>query len=273
MFRHAVTILVVLAAGLTCLSGRTWTLAADQETFDGDLVRYRGGTVMIKLQAGGNAMYPIEAFSEADRAFIREQFPDGDRRVDPRRRPANYENARLAEDGFIDYSPTETDTTESGRQADASEDPSQPALPHLSGIRVGAPPPELDVYPQGSPDPIPLADYRGQLVLIIFWSPGDSASMQAMPFLVDMYERYAARGVEFVGIAMERSRTTLNRTEAQLGITFPARQDRAQQISRAWGVSYLPTFVLIDQNGVVVRDNLRFTEVEPSLRKYLGLDG
>ena len=254
------------------LSARSWTLLDRQgTTIEAELVSFKNGTVILKKDAGGKVLYQIDAFSEADRAYILQRFPDGE--AVKRKSRTTYGKARLAEDGFIDFEPElNRETGQKKAQAETPTATGLAPLPHLRGLRLGAPAPKLEVYPQGSPDPIPLNNYRGQLVLVIFWSPRDAASMDSMPYLVDIYTRYADKGIEFVGIGMEQSRPTLNQTEKQLGITFPARQDRAQQIAGSWGVTYLPTMVLIDQNGIVVRDNLRLVEVEPEIRKYLGLD-
>ncbi len=144
-------------------------------------------------------------------------------------------------------------------------------LPPLRNYAIGDFPPNTHFYRQGSTEFIPLHDLRGKLVLVHFWAPRDPASVNAMPIIVDLYKRYHPLGLEIVAVAVEKQRPVMNQMEEKLGIVWPTAQDRGS-IYKAWGVSYLPALILIDQNGRIARHNLRVTETESVVRSYLGLN-
>lgn len=254
--RISLLVLFSLSLVFTCLA-ETWTLREGQ-TLEAELLSYRRGTVILQKPGGGKLLYQIDRFVEADQERIRMAFPEEavpEKKADPK--PENKAPA--------------TPHVNPEKPLAIPEKESKPPLPHLLNTSIGERPPPFQFYPQGEPDPLELEDYRGNLVLVHFWSPRSSVSMESLPYLVKLQEAYGSLGLKFVSIAIEPNRAVMNNVEQQVGLTWPAAIDRSQKISNAWGIQMLPTFALIDQNGFIVSDNARVSEIEGVIRGYLGL--
>ncbi len=71
--------IVVWAVGSGTLAGRSWTTTEGEE-FEADLVRYKNGIVILKKSEGGNTMLSLGKLSGADQEYVREKYPEGDRK-------------------------------------------------------------------------------------------------------------------------------------------------------------------------------------------------
>jgi thiol-disulfide isomerase/thioredoxin len=101
---------------------------------------------------------------------------------------------------------------------------------------------------------------RGKLVLVDFWSTTCIPCLHTIPHLKILQDKYGWAGLEVLGIANEKGRsdeekahkvagaaTRLNTNYRLLldgGDTCPVRRD--------FGVQYLPTLVLLDENGWIL---------------------
>jgi peroxiredoxin len=71
------------------------------------------------------------------------------------------------------------------------------------------------------------------------------------PFLERLYQRYSGDGATFVGISQDDARVTKEFAK-EFGVTLPILLDEAQKnypVSNAYGLTSVPTFFLIEQDG------------------------
>lgn len=235
--------------------GDTWRLKNGSE-LQGEVMSFRNGMVVLST-AGGRQLLQIEAFMEEDQERIRKAFPGGDRA----QRPPPPERKK-------------PDTPAKPEKEPGKEVPEAPArdqLPHLRYTSIGDYPPEFQVTSPGSPTAVDFRSFRGRLVLVHFWSPRVEVSLQTLPELVKLHEKYSPMGLQMVDIALERNRPTVVNIRRQAGITWPGAVDRDQKLSNAFGIQMLPTVVLVNHAGVIVSDNRRISEIEAEIRKHMGL--
>ena len=95
-----------------------------------------------------------------------------------------------------------------------------------------------------------LADHRGKPVLMEVFASWCGACERAAPMVDDMYKEAAAQGVVFVGVSLDDDAKAAERVKQSWPISYPVVVDDGQ-VSRGYGVSLLPTFVLIDRDGTV----------------------
>lgn len=105
-------------------------------------------------------------------------------------------------------------------------------------------------------EPTTLAEQRGKVVLVHFWTFGCSNCVNVRPHVKAWYERYRDRGFEIVGVhtpelAFERDVDNVRRAVADAGITFPVAVDPDFRTWDAYGNRYWPAFYFVDRAGHV----------------------
>jgi DNA-binding beta-propeller fold protein YncE len=104
--------------------------------------------------------------------------------------------------------------------------------------------------------PIDLAQLRGKVVLLDFWTYGCINCMHILRDLKTLQERFADElvviGVHSPKFTNERSAENLKRILIRYEIEHPVANDADHQIWRRYGVQFWPTRVIIDPAGNVV---------------------
>jgi cytochrome c biogenesis protein CcmG, thiol:disulfide interchange protein DsbE len=120
---------------------------------------------------------------------------------------------------------------------------------------VGKPAPDfaLDVIHGGSPgDRVRLADSKGHPVLIDFWASWCEACRVEAPSLDAIGRRYGARGLVVVGVATSDQPGAAAHFATSHRLSYPIVYDADDRTATLYGVSSLPTLVVVDANGNVV---------------------
>jgi cytochrome c biogenesis protein CcdA/thiol-disulfide isomerase/thioredoxin len=104
--------------------------------------------------------------------------------------------------------------------------------------------------------PLTLAELRGKVVLIDFWTYTCINCLRTLPYLESWYSKYASDGFEIVGIetpefAFEHDASNVSNAISSLGIKYPVVQDNNMATWNAWGNQYWPAEFLIDATGQV----------------------
>jgi thiol-disulfide isomerase/thioredoxin len=104
--------------------------------------------------------------------------------------------------------------------------------------------------------PITLAELRGKIVLLDFWTFCCINCHHVLPDLARLEEKYhdalVVIGVHTAKFAAERDTENIRRKVAEYRIRHPVVNDANQVIWRRFGVNSWPTLVLIDATGQVV---------------------
>ena len=114
--------------------------------------------------------------------------------------------------------------------------------------------PELATGDWINSEPLKLADLRGRVVLIDFWTFGCYNCRNTLPFLNDWNERYREKGLTIIGVHSpefdeERKVENLRRQISSLGIGYPVVTDNDYQTWNAYKVEAWPTVFLLDKRG------------------------
>jgi cytochrome c biogenesis protein CcmG/thiol:disulfide interchange protein DsbE len=101
-------------------------------------------------------------------------------------------------------------------------------------------------------DPITLSQLRGNIVLIDFWSSWCPPCRQEAPALMAAYEQYRELGVEFVGIAIWDSDTSVKQFIDDHRVIYPNGLDSDGSIAIDYGLTGIPEKYLVDREGLLI---------------------
>jgi thiol-disulfide isomerase/thioredoxin len=125
------------------------------------------------------------------------------------------------------------------------------ARPHTSGR--DAPNVGFQRFGGGS---VALQSLRGKVVLVDFWGTFCPPCVAEMPVLVKLVREYEPRGLVFVAPSLDNPETALVEVGAFIDRQVPALAPYAafgnDASANAFGVSALPTMVVIDRTGKVI---------------------
>jgi len=120
-------------------------------------------------------------------------------------------------------------------------------------IEGDAPPLEGATHWLNSP-PLNLAELKGKVVLIDFWTYSCINCLRAIPYVRAWAEKYKDQGLVVIGVhapefAFERNVKNVERAIAKQQLTYPVAVDNAYAIWRAYQNRYWPAHYFIDAQG------------------------
>jgi peroxiredoxin len=115
-----------------------------------------------------------------------------------------------------------------------------------------------------------LADYIGRKVILLdFWSIYCAPCVEEMPGLIELYNKYKQKGLMVFGISLDSkfNERRLNKFVEgfEQTIPYPIIHDSRSEIRQLYGVSTLPTTIIIDGSGQVRLVHIGFTEEDQKL--------
>ena len=105
--------------------------------------------------------------------------------------------------------------------------------------------------------PLSIADLRGKVVLVDFWTYGCVNCVNTLPHVTELYAKYRDRGLVVVGVhtpefPFERSASNVRAALKRHGITYPVAQDNELQTWNSYRNQYWPAQYIVDQSGKIV---------------------
>ena len=126
---------------------------------------------------------------------------------------------------------------------------------------VGTAAPELAPTGWVNSQPFRLADLRGRVTLVEFWTIDCINCQRVLPALVQWHHAYAPRGLVIVGVHTpefrhERELPNVQAAVQQFGIPYPVMLDNDLGTWRAYRNRCWPAMYLVDKRGLI-----RYTHV------------
>src|SRR5246127_5600060 len=160
---------------------------------------------------------------------------------------------------------------------------------HVSGGNVSS----ADNASSGKPAPdftlkdldgknVELSQYRGKVVLVNFWATWCDPCRVEIPWLIEMQQKYSAKGFTVLGIAMDeegakvvtpwvqKERFDVNGTKSQMNYPIVIGNDAAAD--KFGGLLGYPTSVLITRDGKIVKritGIISYEEIAKSIESQL----
>jgi cytochrome c biogenesis protein CcmG, thiol:disulfide interchange protein DsbE len=136
---------------------------------------------------------------------------------------------------------------------------------------VGKPAPDfaLELIHGGETgDRVHLAELKGHPVVIDFWASWCDACKVEAPLLDAISRRHKDRGLVVIGVATSDQPGLAARFAAAHGLSYPIVYDAGDRVAALYGVSSLPTVVVVDAGGNVVEVHTGY-ESERALNRMI----
>ncbi|CAN5215272.1 hypothetical protein BH18THE2_BH18THE2_07720 [soil metagenome] len=125
--------------------------------------------------------------------------------------------------------------------------------------------------------PIKLADLRGKVVLVDFWTYTCINWIRTIPYLVDWNEKYADKGLVIVGVhtpefEFEKNIDNVKTAVDRFGLKYPIIQDNDKGTWNAYENRYWPRMYLVDGEGYIRYDHIGeggYAETEKAIQLLL----
>ena len=114
--------------------------------------------------------------------------------------------------------------------------------------------------PQGQT--VRVRDYVGQnkLVLIDFWASWCGPCMREMPNVVKAYDLYHGKGLEIVGVSLDKDKDSWVQAIELTGQKWPQMSDLKGwdcQGAQFYNIQSIPANVLVNEHGIIIARDLR----------------
>lgn len=125
--------------------------------------------------------------------------------------------------------------------------------------------------------PLTIAELKGKVVLIDFWTYTCINCIRTLPYLKALYAKYGKDGFVIVGVhtpefTFEKKASNVQAAINQNGIKYPVVQDNDYGTWNAYGNQYWPAHYLIDANGKIRYTHFgegAYGETEQAVRSLL----
>lgn len=122
-----------------------------------------------------------------------------------------------------------------------------------------------------------IKQYKGKVVLVDFWATWCGPCVRELPNVLDNYRKYHDKGFEVVGVSLDDNPEALEQFLAEREIPwvtlFEADEEKRAEgnaIARYYGITGIPTMILVNQEGKVVSLEARADELDRLLEELLG---
>lgn len=133
----------------------------------------------------------------------------------------------------------------------APGDPFDFELPNLSGELVRA------------------ADYRGKVILIDVWATWCAPCEQSFPFYADLHAQWAEQGFEVIAVSVDERSEDVGRWLEGRNLPFIVVHDPEGKTPEDIGLMTMPSAVLVDREGRIVRIHAGFKDEDKAVLSRL----
>ncbi len=96
-----------------------------------------------------------------------------------------------------------------------------------------------------------LSEFRGQVVLVNFWTRSDGDSRQQMPALDRINITYQRAGLVVLGVSVDEDLRRATEFATAMSVSYPILFDTGTGIGKDYLLQKMPMTILVDRAGIV----------------------
>ncbi len=123
-----------------------------------------------------------------------------------------------------------------------------------------------------------LSDYKGQVIWLDFWASWCGPCRHEFPWLEKQNEKFSKNGFRVLAVSVDEEVRDMSRFLEQMSTSFPVFHDPRGEVAEYFGIKGMPSGVLIDRTGRVVKKHTGFRQqdaasLEELIATVLGRSG
>ncbi len=123
------------------------------------------------------------------------------------------------------------------------------SLAALRSVDVGDNVPDF-VLSDTNGEEFSLADFRGKIVVVVFWRSGQERGLKALTSLQTVYTTFKDQGVEVVALSSDDGGLdVIRQVKREQRITFPMLYDKEEKEYGDYGVLVTPSTIIVNREG------------------------
>ena len=131
----------------------------------------------------------------------------------------------------------------------------------------GKPAPALQLNGWMNTKALDLGKLKGKIVVLDFWATWCGPCIASIPHTNEMMEKYADKGVIFIGVCAQRGAEKMKTTVKDRVIQYPVAVD--QGTNAAYKANSYPDYYIIDRKGILRWADIVNRDVEKAIKHLL----
>lgn len=95
-----------------------------------------------------------------------------------------------------------------------------------------------------------LGKFAGHPIILVFFSPRCGECKDEMPYLKELYTTHQKEGLVMIGVGVHNQKDIEDFVQ-EYGVPFPVVVDETLEVSKSFGVFFLPHLVFFDKQGKI----------------------
>ncbi|MBW8685818.1 TlpA family protein disulfide reductase [Chitinophaga sp. B61] len=164
-----------------------------------------------------------------------------------------------------------TDKLKQGAAQTAAQAGGEEEDANMTTVKVGQTPPDFTL-PDLSGKSVSLSSFKGKYVLVDFWASWCKPCRMENPTVVEAYNKFKNKNFTVVGVSLDKSKNAWAKAVADDGLTWTHVSDLKfwdSQVVPLYGISSIPSNMLLDPQGKVLAVGLRGPALEAKLQEVI----